>query len=160
MLVLMALVTTFMAGPLLGLLDPRNEYGTPVEEELEQARRQVAVEFPELPVPEKSILVAPQTDAALEQLRALAEPLARARNDRARCVAEPDRERDHVRGRARRLVPRDARLRREPLTGEHRLPVARRRGDDDRLALGLVQHPRQAWARYVSRREALLGTRG
>ena len=34
MLVIMALITTFMAGPLLRLLDPKNELGTPVEEEL------------------------------------------------------------------------------------------------------------------------------
>ena len=38
-LVIMALVTTFMAGPMLKLLDPKNEYGAPVEEELEEARR-------------------------------------------------------------------------------------------------------------------------
>ena len=31
MLVIMALVTTFMAGPLLNLLDPKNEFGSPVE---------------------------------------------------------------------------------------------------------------------------------
>ena len=31
MLVIMALVTTFMAGPLLKLLDPHNEFGSPVE---------------------------------------------------------------------------------------------------------------------------------
>jgi Kef-type K+ transport system membrane component KefB len=76
MLVIMALVTTFMAGPLLALFDPRNEFGAPVEEELEEARRVSTVEFPELTVPDKSILVAPQTSAGLEQLRALAEPLA------------------------------------------------------------------------------------
>ena len=35
MLVIMALVTTFMAGPLLALLDPRNEYGGSPEEELD-----------------------------------------------------------------------------------------------------------------------------
>jgi Kef-type K+ transport system membrane component KefB len=93
MLVIMALVTTFMAGPLLRLLDPRNEYGTPVEEELEAARREIAVEFPELAVPERSILVAPQTDAALPQLLALAEPLARSTPPRelilARVVQPP-----------------------------------------------------------------------
>src|SRR5215212_10766089 len=83
MLVIMALVTTFMAGPLLSLFDPKNEFGAPVEEELEEARRVSSVEFPDLPVPEKSILVAPQTDAGMEQLRALAEPLA---------LSEPPRE--------------------------------------------------------------------
>jgi Kef-type K+ transport system membrane component KefB len=87
MLVIMALVTTFMAGPMLKLIDPKNEYGAPVEEELEQARRVSSFEFPELPVPEKSILVAPQTEAALAQLRALAEPLARSEPPRELIVA-------------------------------------------------------------------------
>jgi Kef-type K+ transport system membrane component KefB len=93
MLVIMALVTTFMAGPMLRLLDPRNEYGTPVEEELEESKRQVAEEFPGVAVPERSILVAPQTDAALPQLLALAEPLARSEPPRelilARLVQPP-----------------------------------------------------------------------
>ena len=40
MLVLMAIVTTFMAGPALKLLDPNNELGAPVEEELEEAREE------------------------------------------------------------------------------------------------------------------------
>ena len=87
MLVLMALVTTFMAGPMLAVLDPKNEYGAPLEEELEEARRVSSVEFPELPVPEKSILIAPQTSSALEQLRELAEPLARSEPPRELIVA-------------------------------------------------------------------------
>jgi Kef-type K+ transport system membrane component KefB len=95
MLVIMALVTTFMAGPLLRLLDPRNEYGEPIERELEQARRVSSAEFPELPVPEKSILVAPQSEPAMAQLRSLAEPLARSEPPRelivARLVAPPRR---------------------------------------------------------------------
>ena len=78
MLVIMALVTTFMAGPMLKLLDPKNKYGAPVEEELEEARKQSTADFPDLPVPDRSILVAPQTDGALAQLRELAEPLARS----------------------------------------------------------------------------------
>jgi Kef-type K+ transport system membrane component KefB len=77
-LVLMALVTTFMAGPMLRLLDRENRYGAPVEEELEEARARSSLEFPEITVPERSILVAPQTDEALDQLKALAEPLARS----------------------------------------------------------------------------------
>ena len=93
MLVIMALVTTFMAGPLLKLIDRRNEYGTPVEEELEEARREAAAEHPDMAVPERSILVAPQTDAALPQLLALAEPLARSEPPRelilARLVQPP-----------------------------------------------------------------------
>ena len=38
MLVVMALVTTFMAGPILRLIDPRHELSEPVEEELRKAR--------------------------------------------------------------------------------------------------------------------------
>src|SRR4051812_14890611 len=95
MLVIMALVTTFMAGPVLKLIDPKNEYGEPIEEELEQARRVSSAEFPELPVPEKSILVAPQSEPAMAQLRSLAEPLALSEPPRelivARLVAPPRR---------------------------------------------------------------------
>ena len=95
MLVIMALVTTFMAGPLLKLIDPKNEYGAPVEDELEEARRVSSAEFPELPVPEKSILIAPQTEVAMDQLRALAEPLAESEPPRelivARLVLPPKR---------------------------------------------------------------------
>ena len=72
----MALFTTFLTGPLLKLLDPRNELGAPVQEELDEARERSSVEFPALVVPEKAVLVAPQTDAAVPQLLALAEPLA------------------------------------------------------------------------------------
>jgi hypothetical protein len=95
MLVIMALVTTFMAGPLLKLIDPKNEYGAPLEEELEEARRVSSIEFPDLPVPEKAILVAPQTDAAMLQLRTIAEPLARSEPPReliiSRLVQAPPR---------------------------------------------------------------------
>jgi Kef-type K+ transport system membrane component KefB len=75
-LVIMALVTTFMAGPTLKLLDPRNELGAPVEEELEQARQRSVGEFPAMQVPEHSIIVAPQSGSALNQLLAIARPLA------------------------------------------------------------------------------------
>ncbi len=78
MLVLMAVITTLMAGPLLRLLDPRNEYGSSLEDEFAQAARAATQEYPQLVVPDRSILVAPQTGAALEQLVALAEPLARS----------------------------------------------------------------------------------
>src|SRR4029078_12656837 len=54
-LVIMALITTFMAGPALRLLDPRNEFGAPVEEELEVAKRESHADSP-VPVPEHSIL--------------------------------------------------------------------------------------------------------
>ncbi len=75
-LVLMALVTTFMAGPLLKLFDPENSYGAPLEEELVEARSRSMAEFPELEVPERSILVASLDEAELDELRAIAEPLA------------------------------------------------------------------------------------
>ncbi|HWX45900.1 MAG TPA: cation:proton antiporter [Solirubrobacteraceae bacterium] len=76
-LVIMAIVTTLMTGPLLKLLDPRNEYGTKLEDELAGAAAAAAREHPDLPVAERAILVASHTDAALERLIELAEPLAR-----------------------------------------------------------------------------------
>ena len=75
-LVLMALITTLMAGPFLKLLDPRNEYGSQIEDEFAQAAVSAAREHPELPVPERAILVASETDATLERLVELAAPLA------------------------------------------------------------------------------------
>jgi Kef-type K+ transport system membrane component KefB len=77
-LVIMAVITTLMTGPLLKLLDPRNEYGTTIEDELAGAAAAAAREHPGLPVAERSILVASHTDAALERLIELAEPLARS----------------------------------------------------------------------------------
>jgi Kef-type K+ transport system membrane component KefB len=78
MLVIMALTTTFMAGPLLNLIDPRNEFGGSADEELDEARRESEAEFPMLDIPERSILLAPQTNSGLQQLLSLAEPLARS----------------------------------------------------------------------------------
>jgi hypothetical protein len=75
-LVIMALVTTLMAGPIVRLLDPQNRFGEPPEEEL-QAARQLSLDQ-SVEAPERSILVAPQTAEALEQLLAVAEPLARS----------------------------------------------------------------------------------
>jgi Kef-type K+ transport system membrane component KefB/nucleotide-binding universal stress UspA family protein len=77
-LVIMAVITTLMTGPLLKLLDPRNEYGTKIEDELAGAALAAAREHPGLPLAERSILVASHTDAALERLIELAEPLARS----------------------------------------------------------------------------------
>ena len=92
-LVIMALVTTFMAGPVLRLLDPRNEFGAPLSDELDEARRVSESSFPSLEIPERSILVAPQSQSGLAQLLALAEPLASATPPReiilARLVAPP-----------------------------------------------------------------------
>jgi Kef-type K+ transport system membrane component KefB len=91
-LVIMALVTTYMAGPALRLLDPDGKFGAPVEEELEQARRESIADSP-VAVPDRSVLVAPQTGEALVQLLALAEPLARSEPPRelilARIVRPP-----------------------------------------------------------------------
>jgi len=92
MLVIMALITTFMAGPMLNLLDPQNKYGAPVEEELADARRE-SQDLSDLVIPDRAILVAPQTEGALAQLVALTEPLARSTPPRelilARLVPPP-----------------------------------------------------------------------
>jgi Kef-type K+ transport system membrane component KefB len=93
MLVVMALVTTFMAGPVLRLLDPRQELSEPVEEELRRAQR-VTTEQLAVAAPTHSIMVAPQDPTNLEALLALAEPLAKAIPPREIIMAEvlvPDR---------------------------------------------------------------------
>ena len=76
MLVVMALVTTFMAGPALRLLDPKEELSAPPEEEFRRARLEGPV--PETIVPQRSIIVAPQDDTSVDALIALGEPLARS----------------------------------------------------------------------------------
>jgi Kef-type K+ transport system membrane component KefB len=65
MLVLVALATTFMTAPVLRLIDPRRELSSPVEEELDQEA-----------APEPTILVAALEERNLDELLALAEPLA------------------------------------------------------------------------------------
>jgi Sodium/hydrogen exchanger family len=77
MLVLVALVTTFMAGPALRLIDPGRQLSVPPEEELQAAPtvRQADVDGP---LPKRSILIAPMDDQNLDPLVALAEPLAHA----------------------------------------------------------------------------------
>ncbi len=85
-LVLMALVTTFMAGPIMRLLDPQNSFGEAPETQLALAVSEPAA--PRQPaVPEHSILVAPQTAAAVAQLLALAKPLARSEPPRELILA-------------------------------------------------------------------------
>src|SRR5581483_12218615 len=74
MLVVMALVTTFMAGPILRLLDPKKELSDPVEEVL----RRVSTAETKTIAPAKSILVAPQDPTNIDALLVLAEPLAKA----------------------------------------------------------------------------------
>jgi Kef-type K+ transport system membrane component KefB len=90
-LVLMAVVTTLMTGPLMKLLDPHNKYGSDIEDEFAEAAQLAASEHPELKVPERAILVASQTDAALDQLIALAKPLARSQPPRELIIARPVR---------------------------------------------------------------------
>ena len=88
MLVLMAIVTTLMAGPLLKLIDSRNEFGAPVEEELDEARIASTSDYPALEIPERSILVAPQADDSAEFLYDLAESLAHSQPPREVIVAK------------------------------------------------------------------------
>jgi Kef-type K+ transport system membrane component KefB len=76
MLVVMALVTTFMAGPLLRLIDPKGKFSEPIEEEVRRAR--ATEEQLAITVPAKAILVAPQDPDNLDALLTLAEPLAQA----------------------------------------------------------------------------------
>jgi hypothetical protein len=77
MLVLVALVTTFMAGPALRLIDPSRQLSVPPEEELQAAPtvRQANLDGH---VAERSILIAPMDDQNLDALVAVAEPLAHA----------------------------------------------------------------------------------
>ena len=92
MLVVMALVTTFMAGPILRLIDPRQELSEPVEEDLRRARRATSDDI--TAVPTRSIMVAPQDPTNLDTLLALAEPLAKATPPREIIIAQailPDR---------------------------------------------------------------------
>jgi Kef-type K+ transport system membrane component KefB len=92
MLVVMALVTTFMAGPVLRLIDPRHELSEPVEEEIRRARRATSDDI--TVVPTRSLMVAPQDPANLDTLLALAEPLAKATPPREIIIAQavmPDR---------------------------------------------------------------------
>jgi Kef-type K+ transport system membrane component KefB len=86
-LVIMALFTTFLTGPLLKRLDPQNRFGAPVEEELVEAREQSRASFPDLPIPERSILLAPQSEATVAQLVSLGEPLAQSEPPRELIVA-------------------------------------------------------------------------
>jgi Kef-type K+ transport system membrane component KefB len=69
-MVIVALVTTFMTGPALRLIDPHRRLSVRPEEELQAAAEAAA--------PDKAILVAPQDGKNLDSLLALAEPLARS----------------------------------------------------------------------------------
>jgi Kef-type K+ transport system membrane component KefB len=87
MLVVMALVTTFMTGPALRLIDPRRELSEPPEEELRRAPRASEAELA-APAPLRSILVAPQDRSNLDALLALALPLAKSTPPRELILAE------------------------------------------------------------------------
>jgi len=86
MLVVMALVTTFMAGPILKLIDPREELCDPVQDEVRLARRATSDDIPV--VPSRSVMVAPQDPVNLDALLALAEPLAKATPPREIIIAQ------------------------------------------------------------------------
>ncbi|HEV8650897.1 MAG TPA: cation:proton antiporter [Actinomycetes bacterium] len=82
MLVIMALVTTFMTGPALRLIDPRGELGARPEDEL-----RAAAEPETEPPPARAILVAPQDERNVDWLLALATPLASSRPARELILA-------------------------------------------------------------------------
>jgi Kef-type K+ transport system membrane component KefB len=76
MLVLMALVTTFMTAPAIRLLDPKRRLSAPVEEEFEA-----------LAVRGTAIFVAALAEENVDELLAVAVPLAKASPDRELIVA-------------------------------------------------------------------------
>jgi Kef-type K+ transport system membrane component KefB len=117
MLVVMALVTTFMAGPALRLLDPRGELAAAPGEGL-----RVAEGPAEVPAAgsEHAIVVAPQDGANFDALLAIAEPLAQSRPARELVLArllQPSRVSAGVRADERALTEaaRDVNSRREAL---------------------------------------------
>jgi Kef-type K+ transport system membrane component KefB len=79
-LVLVALVTTFMTGPVLRLIDPGGRLAVRPEDELAAAATGA-------PAPERAILVAPQDGRHLDTLLELAEPLARSQPARELVLA-------------------------------------------------------------------------
>jgi len=91
MLVVMALVTTFMTGPALRLIDPRGELGARPEDELRAAGAAGAPRAAEAagaaPPPTRAILVAPQDERNVDWLLALATPLAGSRPARELILA-------------------------------------------------------------------------
>jgi Kef-type K+ transport system membrane component KefB len=86
MLVIMALVTTVMAGPALKLIDPGGKLTSAPEEELVETAE--VAPRPEAPAPERSVLVAPQDRKNLEALLVLSEPLALSQPPRELLLVE------------------------------------------------------------------------
>ena len=82
----MALVTTFMAAPAIRLLDPRGTLASPVEEELQGAVGERPAGAPE---PEGAILVAPLAERNVDELLAIAEPLAIGLRPREVIIVRP-----------------------------------------------------------------------
>ena len=74
MLVIMALVTTFMTGPALRILDPRNQLSTRAEDELKAAEPSPLAA--RIRIPDGAVLVAPQDAKNLDPLLTLAESIA------------------------------------------------------------------------------------
>ncbi len=81
MLVIMALVTTFMAGPALRLIDPQKLFSSPPEEEVREAMAEEGVE------PRHSVVVSAQDGKNLDALLAIAEPLAATEPPRELIIA-------------------------------------------------------------------------
>jgi Kef-type K+ transport system membrane component KefB len=84
MLVIMALVTTFMTGPVLKLIDRDDELTASPAEDL----RSVAAPPSDRQVPTRAVLVSPQDRRNLDALLALAEPLARSAPSREVILAQ------------------------------------------------------------------------
>jgi Kef-type K+ transport system membrane component KefB len=78
MLVLMALITTFMTAPALRLLDPKRRFSASIDEELAP---------PAPAAPDAAILVAPLAEENTDELLALAMPLATSSPPRELIVA-------------------------------------------------------------------------
>ena len=81
MLVIMALVTTFMAGPALRWIDPQKLFSSPPEEEVREAMAEEGVE------PRHSVVVSAQDGRNLDALLAIAEPLATTEPPRELIIA-------------------------------------------------------------------------
>ena len=138
MFVLMALATTFMAGPALRLLDPRHELSSPVEEEVElEAGDGIGLH---------TIVVAAQDDRNLGALLTIAEPLARSQPPRELIVIEALRSETLVAGRLRDMdeVARASRR----LDDQRR--ILARNGVTARVAAFLSSDPARDYLRMAS----------
>jgi Kef-type K+ transport system membrane component KefB len=144
MLVVMALVTTFMAGPLLRVLDPRYELSEPVENELRQAPRTEAGT-----VPRKAVLVAPQDEKNLDALLELAEPLATVVPPREIIIAEVVVPKRYVTGAA---LDADELAAASEALNERRAELAAR-GIAARTAAFTTAHPGRDYLRLTAEEE-------